>query len=582
MAARLLLLLALAVPMADGFQQVVAARFGFPSWPHALPWAALPLALPNISALAPSFAAGNGSVQVHLALAASQPPALVALTFAPGTAALVASPLHAALPTMGADVQMAAWSPSPSGTVVVLADGSTLVHLMCSIPRLTCTIVSQQSVSFRTLLALSLDVHGTVWFGTALGLFMYSVATPQAPPVADPRIVGPVAALAVSADGRYVAFGNPINTTSADTAAPAARRGSRRAGGALRDGPGPWPASSLYILDQTTMDLQRFWIGGIVDENVTALAFEPATSRLWVGNPSCVHWASPVALGGTTAWRFVRVGGYRENPGSPVGGLPVGNITSIVVTLEGDAWLGSTTGLVLARPTKNGDSQVKFQYFLGARYLADDGSTPCCRDIRFLAAGPTAALAVTCAGISFLSLRSLTLAEKASLYEPLAAPQFRHGIISGLSLAAFGDLPSGEGGCGESDGLWTSLYVAAEAFRFAATGNESARQLAWQAFEGLELLNNVTGIRGLIARSVGLPHEPGCSSWCPPTTINKCFLNSTAMPGWTFMSSLSSDSLTGHLFAYPLMYDLVAQTPSDKARVRALLHNVMSYIVDNE
>ena len=56
----------------------------------------------------------------------------------------------------------------------------------------------------------------------------------------------------------------------------------------------------------------------------------------------------------------------------------------------------------------------------------------------------------------------------------------------------------------------------------------------------------MTGIPGLIARSAARFGERGCGDpVCPPYSVNKCFLNSTAMPGYVFMAGISSDSLTG-------------------------------------
>ena len=39
-----------------------------------------------------------------------------------------------------------------------------------------------------------------------------------------------------------------------------------------------------------------------------------------------------------------------------------------------------------------------------------------------------------------------------------------------------------------------SVYLAGECFRYAVTKDENARLKAWKYFEGLEFLNNVTGM----------------------------------------------------------------------------------------
>jgi len=57
--------------------------------------------------------------------------------------------------------------------------------------------------------------------------------------------------------------------------------------------------------------------------------------------------------------------------------------------------------------------------------------------------------------------------------------------------------------------------------------------------------------------------------------------NSTAYPGWQWKGDTSSDEVTGHLFVYPLIHDLVAETPAEKSRVKNLIRDITSYIVDN-
>jgi len=57
--------------------------------------------------------------------------------------------------------------------------------------------------------------------------------------------------------------------------------------------------------------------------------------------------------------------------------------------------------------------------------------------------------------------------------------------------------------------------------------------------------------------------------------------NSTVYPGWQWKGDTSSDEVTGHLFVYPLFYDLVAETPQEKARPLRLIRDITGYIVDN-
>lgn len=193
---------------------------------------------------------------------------------------------------------------------------------------------------------------------------------------------------------------------------------------------------------------------------------------------------------------------------------------------------------------------------------------------------------------------------------------FRSGFFTDVVLSTWGDPSSADpsiGQCGESDGLWTGILLAAESARFAVTGNVTAFDRAYKAFRGLELLHNVTGISGLIARSAArFTHGQTGTNWCtwnqskplpaPIGSINKCILNSTAMPGWIFMSSISSDSMVGNIFGYALFHDFIANaTLKDdllsagdgntlrkistlnisSIAVRKIMSAVMNYILDN-
>ena len=44
----------------------------------------------------------------------------------------------------------------------------------------------------------------------------------------------------------------------------------------------------------------------------------------------------------------------------------------------------------------------------------------------------------------------------------------------------------------DNDGLWTSLPLVAEAFRYQVTGDLGARSNAWNLFMGMQFLNNVS------------------------------------------------------------------------------------------
>ena len=61
-------------------------------------------------------------------------------------------------------------------------------------------------------------------------------------------------------------------------------------------------------------------------------------------------------------------------------------------------------------------------------------------------------------------------------------------------------------------------------------------------FLELQLLNEVTGVRGLMARSA--------VRWNESHSSGGEWHNSTAMPGWVWKGDTSSDEVDGHVFAF--------------------------------
>lgn len=78
---------------------------------------------------------------------------------------------------------------------------------------------------------------------------------------------------------------------------------------------------------------------------------------------------------------------------------------------------------------------------------------------------------------------------KVNIYCPCGIPP--PGLVADCSLTDF--IPSS---CvphtTDNDGLWTSIALAAEAFRYQVTGDEEAKENAWSLFLGMQFLNNVS------------------------------------------------------------------------------------------
>ena len=145
-----------------------------------------------------------------------------------------------------------------------------------------------------------------------------------------------------------------------------------------------------------------------------------------------------------------------------------------------------------------------------------------------------------------------------------------------------------------SDGLWTAMLVASQAFRFKATSSIEARNLAWHHFAAVEFLHNVTATPGFFARTAvrcDEPHQNGDGGICPPGSPHSCgWVNSSeCFDGvdshggdccWSWKRDTSSDEVTGHFFMLFIAHELLAVTPAERARVAKLLCDSAAYLVD--
>jgi hypothetical protein len=339
-------------------------------------------------------------------------------------------------------------------------------------------------------------------------------------------------------------------------------------------------------------------VGAPVDDVITCLLFTP-DGTLYIGNPTALNVRFP---NGT----YIRYAGPD--------GLPYGNITSLALDERWDStiaprtqhriWIGTTAGGILFDPEassqygqtrvlggtrlrqtgKNADTgatggdplRPRWRYFYGPRYFPSaPGNVWAGGNISFTGivsvANTTYLLGAT--GVTALQAIPWTLSEKAVWMESQLSTfdLYGQGLVGDCGLPSFGLYPCIPGP-NDNNGLWTSLIVAAESFRYAVTSDSDASTTASHYLLGMKLLNDVTGIHGLIARSALPPGAP-----CPQG--DPAWHNSTSLPGYCFKGTASSDEVVGHNMAYPIYADLVqgplAQVATD------LLVNLTRYIVVN-
>ncbi len=257
--------------------------------------------------------------------------------------------------------------------------------------------------------------------------------------------------------------------------------------------------------------------------------------------------------------------------------LPWTEITT-TENINGSLWFGSTKGAFKLR------NDGKYDYYSSKRWLVDD-------EVIDITKGPeNSVLVLTKHGLSKINFVEMTLADKADYFEKIQRQRhIRYGFSSYLGLKIPGDLSSGYYKDSDNDGLWTSMYLAGELFRYAVTKSEDAKQNAYEAFEAMERLTEITGLDGFPARtyerdgyqvdgsSNGLSEEEILKRFGPDGRIWR--LDKTGK--WRWKSTTSSDESCGHFFVYALFAELA---PDKEWRDRAI-HQIkieMDHIIEHD
>ena len=242
--------------------------------------------------------------------------------------------------------------------------------------------------------------------------------------------------------------------------------------------------------------------------------------------------------------------------------MPFADVTAAIRLADGTIWAGSPGGLMCLTP-----GAAHWRLYHSRRWLPDDG-------VLDLAVDSDGTVWVkTKGGTARLAKRRWSLDEKmASIQAMLEKYHLREGLCTQYFLKQPGILEGGTiQGDDDNDGLWTALYVAAEAFRYGATGDEHARENAWKSLQAIMMLEKVTGISGFAARSFVLIDD-----------------DKSKYPNWHrsadgkhwWKDDTSNDEVDGHFFAYAIYY-LFAATEQQKADIRPVVARIIDHILDH-
>lgn len=214
-----------------------------------------------------------------------------------------------------------------------------------------------------------------------------------------------------------------------------------------------------------------------------------------------------------------------------------------------------------------------------------------------------------------------TLAAKAAYYDDIAGRLHVHpdlGVAHNVTLRAGADEKTAthadveQRRHGENDGLWSSLYLASQAYRFAVTASPEALAMIKKLVIAERTRMEITGVPGVFTREYVNPAIPGTAC---PTDIeryrvdlekddnrwvqirddgciwtvgresgaweksNACGLDRFA--GWCFLDNVSKDEYSGHMLALVLVMRLV-DDQEVQAIVRELLGKVARHLLAND
>eukprot|EP00043_Microstomoeca_roanoka_P019783 m.229726 g.229726 ORF g.229726 m.229726 type:complete len:770 (-) comp17056_c4_seq1:240-2549(-) len=304
-----------------------------------------------------------------------------------------------------------------------------------------------------------------------------------------------------------------------------------------------------WVTDLTTAS------GGVYDGPVSSMALD-TNGTLYV--------ATPVAINMRTSDGVVSRFDYQQ-------GLPMNQTQIVVVESNTQAlWAASPAAVMRLDQAENTPGEIMpgmWRYLHGPRYLLGNSLVS-----HMDSSHPNQTVVVTDGGLVVLEWQWWTLANKADHYETILDRHLRHGMVSDCNLQSFGNASSCTNGPSDNNGLWTSLLVVAEAYKYALSPNDQQHDRVRQVFDGMKLLVDITGVPGLMGRSAVSPSEPIPSGgvWHNSTNPN--------YSGWLWKGDASSDEVVGHMFAYPAVVASMPNT-TEAEEALSLLEDIVSGII---
>jgi hypothetical protein len=369
----------------------------------------------------------------------------------------------------------------------------------------------------------------------------------------------PVADLAAFRDAVWAAAGPRLYRVKGDGLEPATSHAARfgitrlvpHQGTLWVHGPGrlaPFAAGRFGGLDAYTWPSDQAWDWGTLPSPITRDVLSLDTT-LWI--------ATDRGLGELRGMSLMSLKGDR--------GLPFEDTTCLARGFEDDLWIGTTHGAI--RRAEDG-----WRYYAGQRWLPGDR-------VEAIAVDPAGSgvYVATDRGLGVIDHVPMTLEAKAAYYERHleAWGQKRLGFVHKLEWDAARKEYVRE--VSDNDGGYSGNFLAAEVYRYAATGDPEARREATNTFHAIRWLEAMTGIPGFPARSVWVKGEVGhqaghgsggyAAEW-----------HDTADGRFEWKGDTSSDELCSQFYSVGLFLELAAEG-AEKAQARDHLARIARHLV---
>lgn len=332
-------------------------------------------------------------------------------------------------------------------------------------------------------------------------------------------------------------------------------------------------------------DSKELW-QGTTSNNIIDIKYVHATGKFWILTSSTLLSLSTekkelhtifkgddfTSFDITSSGKKAIIGsknGYFEvdnNTGNQLGDkrkeLPVQEITAVKV-INGNVWFGSSQGAFMLREDN------KFNYYYGERWLPGE-------EVKDIAKGPEGSvLILTDSGLGQICFKEITLKDKANFFEKqVRLRHIRNGFNSTLSGMTRGDLSTGFLSDSDNDGLWTSMYLGGQAYRYAVTRSEEALQNIIESLDAMERLYTINPIPGFPSRSFER------SGYIDVLSDPERWQHSND-PEWDWKATTSSDEAIGHAFVFGVIAELI-EVDSVRNKAIKLLDDMMQHIVDND